>query len=132
MPRLFGVALFRLKMQREIMPVFRKSVAVLIFVPLIMLILGAAFFREYTVWIVFVGCITFVVDLYYIFEYYYICERYNICGFILFFSNNRNNLVIRCEKHNLRKSGKLVKKNFLNLRRIEWLSLIFFSSCGNF
>ena len=100
--------------------VFLKSVAVLIFVRLIMLILGAAFFREYTVWIaVYAGFVTFVDNL------YYICGRYYICGFILFFfSNNRNNLVIRCEKHNLRKSGKLVKNGMVILN--------FFSSCGNF
>ena len=80
--------------------VFRKSVAVLIFVRLTMLILGPAFFRE---------------------VYYY------ICGFILFFffSNNRNNLVIRCKNAQPPKIGQACKKNFENIRKMEWLSWIF-------
>ena len=65
MPRLFGVALFPLKKCNRIF-VFRKSAAVLIFVRLI---LKAALFPAYTIWIVFAGllhlwsiCLTFVAS----------------------------------------------------------------------
>ena len=114
MPRLFGVALFRLKMQRDIM-FFERASRCLFFSDLSCYIWGGVLF------------ITFVVNLYYIWVYYYICGRYYIRGFNLFLAIqcNRNYLVIKCEKHNLRKSGKLVKKNFENLRRMEWLSWIF-------
>ena len=71
MPRLFGVALFRLNAIGYC--VFRKSASALVFVRLI---LRAAFCRGYTVWIVFAGFITFAVNLYYIWVHYCICSQF--------------------------------------------------------
>ena len=64
-------------------------------------------------------------------SFYYICGQFVLHLSVLLhlwihpflaIQCNRNNLAMKCEKHNLRKSGKLVKKNFENLRRMEWLS----------
>ena len=60
------MALFRLKMQRDIM-FFERASRCLFLSDLLCLYCRAAFFREYTVWIaVFVGFVTFVDNLYYI------------------------------------------------------------------
>ena len=44
----------------------------------VQLILSAAFFRAYNVWIAFVGFITFVVNLYYIWVHFYVCGQYEL------------------------------------------------------
>ena len=71
MPRLFGVALFRLNAIGYC--VFRKNTAALVFVRLI---LRAASCRVCTVWIAFAGLISFAVNLYYIWVHYYICGQF--------------------------------------------------------
>ena len=90
MPRLFRTVLFRLNAVG-----YCFSKAALTFVQLI---LSAAFFRAYNVWIAFVGFITFVVNLYYIWIHFYVCGQYvlyyiwvhyYICGqFLLHFSTS--------------------------------------------
>ena len=75
MPRLFGVALFRLNAIGYC--VFRKSAAAVFFVVVfVRFVLRAAFCRGYTVWIVFAGFITFAVSLYYIWVHYCICGQF--------------------------------------------------------
>ena len=44
----------------------------------VQLILSAAFFRAYNVWIAFVGFITFVVNLYCIWVHFYVCGQYEL------------------------------------------------------
>ena len=72
MPRLFGVALFRLNAIGYY--VFRKSAAAVFcccFCPTCIDLC-----RGYTVWIVFAGFITFAVNLYYIWVHYCICGQF--------------------------------------------------------
>ena len=86
MPRLFGVALFRLNAIGYC--VFRKSAAAVFFVVVfVRFVLSGAFCRGYTVWIVFAGllhlpsvCITFECIIAFVVNFYYICGLYYICG----------------------------------------------------